>query len=119
LILRDAMVWALASSSCARRSEFWDTASMWLPLPVAGPALPFLRTGPNEGEINATYPVNNRHGIAPPRNTPARSTGGNKNARQSSICFERRSQALRYLWRTIWSRPELLLANRPLFKEVR
>src|ERR1700730_4961604 len=78
LILRDATVWASASSSCARRSEFRDTASMWLPLPVAGPAFPFLRTGPNEGEINAAYPGNNRHGIAPPRNTLARSTGGNK-----------------------------------------
>jgi DNA-binding winged helix-turn-helix (wHTH) protein len=51
---------------------------MWLPLPVAGPAFPFLQTGPNEGELNATYPGNNRHGLAPPRNTLARSTGGNK-----------------------------------------
>ena len=50
LILRDAMVWALASSSCARRSEFWDTASTSLPLPVAGHAFPFSRAEPNESE---------------------------------------------------------------------
>src|SRR5258706_9375283 len=38
LILRDATVWASASSSCARRSGYWDTASTSLPLPVSGPA---------------------------------------------------------------------------------
>jgi hypothetical protein len=50
LILRDAMVWALASSSCARRSEFSDIASTSLPLPVAGPAFPFSRARPSESE---------------------------------------------------------------------
>jgi hypothetical protein len=47
-ILRDATVWASASSSCARRSEFWATVSTSLPLPVAGPAFPFSRAEPNE-----------------------------------------------------------------------
>src|SRR6202051_2253422 len=48
LVLRDATVWASASSSCAKLSEFWDTASTSLPLPVAGPAFPFSRAEPNE-----------------------------------------------------------------------
>jgi two-component system, OmpR family, phosphate regulon sensor histidine kinase PhoR len=47
--------------------------------PVAGPAFPFSRAGPNESEMSTTYPGNKRHGIAPPRNTIASSTGG-KNA---------------------------------------
>src|ERR1700733_2328706 len=53
LILRGATVWASASSSYDRRSEFWDTALRSLPLPVAGPAFLFLRAKPKE--------VNERH----------------------------------------------------------
>ena len=48
-----ATVWASAFSSYDRRSEFWDTALTSLPLPVAGPAFPFLRAKQKE--------VNERH----------------------------------------------------------
>jgi hypothetical protein len=53
LILRDATVWASASSSCVRRSEYWDTASTSLPLPVVGPAFPFLQ--PSRKEVNERH----------------------------------------------------------------
>jgi len=44
---------------------------------------------------------------------------GGENAQRSSMSFEQRSQALRHLRRKVWPHPALLLANRPLFKEVR
>ncbi len=53
-----------------------------------------------------------------PATTHARLTGDN-NAQRSPISLQRRSQALRDLRRQVWPHPVLLLANRPLFKEVR
>src|SRR4029077_7567776 len=54
LILRDTTVWASASSSCAKRSEFWDIASTSLQLPVAVPAFPFLRAKSKESRTKST-----------------------------------------------------------------
>jgi hypothetical protein len=84
---------------------------MWLPLPVAGPVFPFLRTGPNEGEINATYSRRQPPRIATPRNTLARSTGGNKMgdnpqfasngaAKHCAICGGQFGRGRHYSWRT-------------------
>jgi hypothetical protein len=53
-----------------------------------------------------------------PATTHARLRGDN-NAQRSPISLQWRSQALCDLRRQIWPHPLLLLANRPLFKEVR
>jgi hypothetical protein len=44
---------------------------------------------------------------------------GDENARQSATCSEGRSGTVRPLSRKVWSHPVLLVANSPLFKEVR
>jgi hypothetical protein len=44
---------------------------------------------------------------------------GDNHAQRPSISLQRRSQALRDLRRQVWPHPALLLANCPLFKEVR
>src|ERR1700722_1342934 len=41
LIPQNATAWASDPSSCAKRSEFWATASTSPPFPAAGPAFPF------------------------------------------------------------------------------
>jgi hypothetical protein len=53
-----------------------------------------------------------------PATTHARLRGDN-NAQRFPISLHWRSQALRYLRRQVWPHPALLLANRPLFKEMR
>jgi len=44
---------------------------------------------------------------------------GDENAQQSTTCSEGRSETVRPLSRKVWSHPVLLVANSPLFKEVR
>src|SRR5258708_35482345 len=55
LMPHNATVWASAYLSCAKRSEFWATASTLPPLPAAGLAFPFSlharRKGSERGRV--------------------------------------------------------------------